>query len=616
MHGVSVTATMSTIQDRIRLGSGPRALEQVLLDELRNSLADASIEDWARPLRIVVSTGDLRRRLVLRIAETLGPGIVGVEVITLWNLTKEILSHSAGAALHGDDLFSILVRREAAKEPTLVELLADFSDGFGLCVAVVSDLTSAGLESAEVEGILETIDPEAVSSARAQALVRVAGRVDSAMRASGMGRMSDRFREATEILNRDHGAALRARAIFIYGFADAPGRACDMMRALMERPSSRLFLDVPPDPAAPGQADRGQAFVRRFARLLGAEIPDRPIVPSTATIDLYRASGANAEIRECAYRIAEACSSGIEPEAIGVVLPSSSDYALGMIRRFRELGLPFSGGHRPPGATAKERIGAAIVELLGRGADVSAQHWLDACAPSSPQGDSDGESSSIGRHDELRLALRSMGAARLGDLVAVDCDALLGDRNRYPLPLRRGSMTLEDSSQVVVDRRYLPGDQLRVAVDRARRTLDALDTPRQARPLGERFDEIDRFLGGVLGWPASESSEKSPWRHRLRELRRNIRNDDFELDWSEMLILIRPRLEESDGAEPGGKGGGGCNSRPRARPWVGLRTTVSARHESRRFPADVERGAAAAGSIAIAPRLRAARTFGIDRSLR
>ena len=71
---------------------------------------------------------------------------------------------------------------------------------------------------------------------------------------------------------------LPARAVFVFGYADATGLQMDLIELLLRRCGARVYLDQPADPDEPTRPDPGVAFSDRFnARMRGAvgvETPD------------------------------------------------------------------------------------------------------------------------------------------------------------------------------------------------------------------------------------------------------------------------------------------------------------------------------------------------------
>jgi superfamily I DNA/RNA helicase len=540
---------------------GARATEERLLADLSRLQAEAraDLTLLAKPVRVIVSSRPLREHLAARIARRLDGAALGVVIHTLWSAARQILDETDQRFAAGEPLYEVLVRREAGREPTLRALLEGLSEGYGLVTATVRDFLSAGLRRGQVEELQSHLAAlEGPERERALALGRVAARTEQALDDCGARRAGDLLQLAAAAL--ESGArALPSRALLVHGFADATGQATALLRALLRR-GARIYLDAPPDPASSQRVDRGVAFSARFRQRLNeaAMSEEEAVTPSAAPrLALLEAAGAEAEVREVAYRIRELLEAGERPESIAVVARDLAPYAVAIRRVLRALAVPFSAGARvgaggvPAGLFPAHRRLVAVLELLRGGQALIVDRWLDAC----------GAAVLVEHREELRLALRALGATRLREAAALDAAEILQGRGSYPLPSRQGIVELamsespvegeEETVIVQSPRRRLPGAALEAAIAHATALLELLDAWPERAVIADHLARVVELLEH-LGW---DSAPDAAWRTALDELGAAL-PARLALRFDELLLLVSRRAE-SFGVEPlGGEGGG------------------------------------------------------------
>jgi hypothetical protein len=528
---------------------GARATEDRLLADLQ-ALQSPSHQDlrWlGQPVRLLVSSRPLREHLAAVVARRLGGAVLGVKVQTIWTTAREIVGRDAQA--HADDaLYEVLVRREAAREPALRAALAELRDGYGLVAATVRDFLSANLRVGDGERLLPALAAlHREERERVAALVRVAERTARALAQAGACRVGDLLQQAAGALAARGASVLPSRAVLIHGFSDATGQATAFLAALLRECGASIYLDAPPDPAAPDAVDRGVAYGARFrARLLEVAEHDASgrghHEESAAALHMIEAPGAEIEVREVAYRIRELLDAGLRPEGVHVVTRALERYAVPVRRQFLALGIPFSGGITPTGLAPVQRRGRAALDVVRRAEDVSVDRWLDALGPAVLEE----------HRDELRLALRALGMARLRELEALDVERVLGGRTSYPLPTRQGLDLRTEGDQetaaLLSPRRQLPGIVLQSAVARARALLELRGRWPERATAGQHAACAAALLGEHLGWSDGGRSLLEPLAASLPP--------SLALHVEEFLLLLE-RQARSLGSEPLGGAGGG-----------------------------------------------------------
>ena len=187
------------------------------------------------------------------------------------------------------------------------------------------------------------------------------------------------------------------------------------------------------------------------------------------------------------------------------MLREPAPYRHALHTQLGRLGVPFSGNAGSLGPAG--RRSAALLELLERDEACPADRWLDAQVRPLR-----------GRTADLRLAFHGIGVGRLRDVAELDLDALLGERDSYALPVRRGisqTASAEAASEgeadpgaepereavasVHLDRRHVARRTLAQASASAAAWLAGLARLRATPRLGAQLEAL-RGLLRELGW--------------------------------------------------------------------------------------------------------------------
>lgn len=568
-----------TTAGRIDVAAGARATEAQLLAILRELASESRADPalLARPVRVVVPSRSLRLHVAERIAHELG-AVTGLEVQTLFGAAVAILDRAAGPLAHqggGDALVDVLVRRRAAEERALKAAIGDFADGYRVVCGTVRDLFDAGFEEDLAEPLAELLAEAELGRAakeRAQAVVRTATRVARDLAERGLGGRSDLLRRAAAVYRQDP-ERWPARALVVHGFADATGRATDLIEAFVRSGGARVLLDRPPDPEDLTRPDLGWGYADRLReRLEGhAPIADVALAADPVQPELVRAPGALAEVQAVAARIQRALDDGVVPERIGVVARDLSPYRVALRARFDALGIPATAlrTHAPIDGVGRRL--AALGELLEERGRTPTDRWLDTVARlERPDRASDGDGvARFAPSHELRLGLRVLGAARLADVAGLDVDAHLEKDERNPdgvikLPVRSGirvfdadeddARELRRSSRYVAPRLKLAAGELRAAQQAAKATLGRLErwAAGGPLPLARHRAQLVALVKKNGGWSAKERALA-----RLQGALEPLAEiDGEELAFDELVRLVRPLV--ACAAEPpfAGQGGG------------------------------------------------------------
>jgi RecB family exonuclease len=582
---------------RFRAAAGPRAVERLLLAEIDRLLPRAGLDPGllALPVLVVVPSASLRLHLCARIVNHRGCALAGLAVRTHRTLAAQIVERSGEPVPAGELLFDVLVRRAAQREPALVQALDRFGDGYSAAALSVRDLLDAGLTSDHAEALLELLaqaGPEAQAGGgaflaereRVRALVRVAARVHDEMERQGLGRVSTVLTRARELVLLDGGAVLPARAVLVHGFADAVGLAADFLQALLQRPGARLFVDTPPDPTDRTRPDDGAALSKRFLEHVTQGAPilaPAGEVPPAPTVSFCEAPGVHAEVREAARRIRALLHLGVPAESIGVAARTLDAYRLPARLHFGRLAVPFSGVGAAGPATALHRAVGALLALLRTKERTPADRWLDclqlwdAPAPAQQRWSRGSLPRPLTPEFELRLALRTAGAARVSDVAALRPALLLNARDELPLAVRRG---LEDDfdpdtrdadglaggpaagpdaapiGRTRAPRRAVAGTMLRATVAAAQRLCARLrEWPRSA-PCAQHLALLRTTLTDELCW-GSPSPAADMWEQLVDGLAGAL-PPDFALSDEELVLILGRALADAGRGPVGGAGGG------------------------------------------------------------
>jgi len=592
---------------KIIVAPGPRAAEGVVLGWLAERLAGgedplADLAGLGTPLRLVVPSESLRLHLSAALVRWRGRSLAGLQVQTLDRLARDVLEMAGEPLPTGDALLGVLVRRFARDVPTLARHLDELADGYEAVVGTVRDFLDAGFEPHLADGVAESVLQEDALAAgerpvgtksereRAEAIARLAARIEEEMAELGLGRSSHLLRRANDLLAGETGARtlLPTRGLLVHGFADATGLRADLIQTLMRRFGATVVLDRPPDPAAadgPVEAAFTRRFMERLATVAGVEIEEAQVAtPSSPRLATISAPGADAEAREVARKVRtlldrqEREDGASHPEQIGVLarsLAPEQPYATALRRHFGRLGIPFSGVEAGPGGTgpllpAGRRV-RALLEILRRGEAVPTDRWLDARTGEGPNAEADAGGL------EIRLALRTLGAARLRDAARVRPERI--PAHGLGLPIRQGlgaeEREGEDDGEErpgEAPRRRVPAHELRAAVEGAARLVERLRSwpGRSTRsavtgraPIAEHLGHLRALLRQELGWAtagaagdsAGLGSAPDPVAAALRTLEEET-PADFPLGYDELVPLLERALEDVGRDHLGGAGAG------------------------------------------------------------
>ncbi len=535
---------------RLRFGAGALATEKLLLEEISSHLERLGPEVLERPIRLVVPSGSLRAHLLARLVEARGRAVAGLQCTTLFGLAMAIVERCDGPPNLHDELSLLFARRYAQDEPTLQRALAHLRDGFHAVDGTVRDLREAGLDPAHVEAFEEALavdgkesDASPAEIERAQALVRVTGRTLTALGRLDVLSTSGLLQRATELVRDLSDEVLPTSWLAVYGFSDAIGVATDLLMALLQRHGGVVFVDRPPDPAAPEQPDAGNVFSARFTeRISDVARADEAVARSDpARLSIFQAVGGEAEAREVAARIRELIDRSVRPERIAIVARHLDAHRTALRTHLRRLAVPFSsvGAPGPPGPDGRKA--QALLHLLERRGAAPVERWLDARAEPFPQ---------INDFD-LHLALSAVGAGRLEEIPGRPLEDV-AYKGRYALPVRRGFAGADE--EVYAHRRQVPLSALKSATDAAQRLCDHFAVWRKEVGLGRHAARLRELLRRDLAWsPSSDLGRQVA--AILDELSRGVRLE-LEVTFDEFVDLIRSPLERVCETRFGGRGAG------------------------------------------------------------
>ncbi len=538
------------------IGRGVRATEDLLCAEVMR-LCDEAERDWsllAQPVRVVVPSRSLREHLAGALVRRRGRALAGVEVQTLHSVALDVLAEAGDPRTRADTLLPIMVRQFSRAEPALRAALEPMRDAWSVVVADVRDLLDAGFDpAAHAEALDECIAEEPLPHAareRARAVVRVAAQVGR--RLAGLERVSGGGRLAVAARGlRNAPELLRSRAILVHGFADATGVASDLLEELTKRPGARVFVDRPPDPAAPAELDSGSTYTQRLlTRLSGVSVREEHGADPPPKITLVKASGERGEVRAAAETIRDLLTAGTRPESIGVVARALHPYRAALRTQLGRLGIPFHGiGASAPAAGVERRL-HALIDLVGEASGCAADRWLDA------------RTLERSRRMDLRIAWHVLGAAQLGAVAALDPKTVLEGESHLVLPVGRGIVAdagAEDAAEAQptggrLRKRRVPVAILEEEVRRASELGDHLDAWPDMGEFSDHSAALRALAVQHLGWQSDERSAQL-LETALRALDAEI-PAEFAISRDDLVALLRPMVSEV-AAQPLGGGGAG-----------------------------------------------------------
>ena len=562
----------------VRVGRGPVAVERALLDGLGewSERCRDELSLLSQPLRVIVPSRSLRDHVHAVALRDRGRPCVGVSVQTLFATALELLEGAGEPVAAGRELFSLIVRRALREEPALRAPLGGLMDAHRVVEASVNDLLDAGFGPEHAEpllDVLEEVGEGSPASERARALVRIALVARERLADAGLAHRSQLLERARDVLEADP-ARFAATGVWIHGFAEATGRATDLLLAIAQARPTTLLLDEPGEPGAPERVDAGAAFGarlrERFEGLGGpaSEEGSDAIVPPPA--ELLAAPGAEAEVRAVAGRIRALLDENpkLEPERISVVVRQPAPYAQAVRSQFGRLGIPFSGVSATVASGAGARRGSAIASLLEEREDCGSDRWVELLR-GLPGWERD-----VSPNADLRLGLRHLGAGRLRDVARLE-----PPKENVRLPVRQSLKGREDDTDPrdrdpsdppgdptgreaskdggprgpIAHYRRLRREVVHEAIERAARLCRAFE----AAPARASVVEWDHWLRARLtedlGWDAAEADAATGAGNGIaRGLPANL-----VLTREEAMELLREQLIEVDAHVPlGGRGGG------------------------------------------------------------
>ena len=531
---------------RMIVAAGPREAERRMLEWVDGRTPKDSAELWP-PLRVVVPSRSLRRHVLALLARELG-ALAGVIVQTHRSLAREVLEAAdeplpAGAST----VQELLVRQLASRQPVLRDVLDDFEDGYAPVAAAVRDLVDAGLDEVSLGPVADAVSEAARGQERERclAVVQVAGRWLKAAERENLPSRSGLLVRATELLERGDDGTLPSRGILIHGFAEATGIVAGFLEALVRTRDAEMVLDLPPDPARPGERDAGWTFAERLADRLASPGwlsggPWQPPGKEPPDLVAFTAPGPDAEIREVAGRIRRLLDNNehTAPESIGMVARSIDTVTAAAIRRhFGRLGIPFSGENVTLPSGEPVRRLTAVLELLSNRGRTSVTTWLTAV-------------DSIPGVKDLRLlelALRSAGVARLDGLDEMDPGKLCP----------RGILRLPVVERIVDDgekrgkqiHRSFPRTELEAARRAASTLLAALAGRSAEAPASKHLHWVRAILDRLgLGGDATLAGSLDALQTLLAA--------DPVIAWKHLEPVLSRALGDAESEALGGEGGG------------------------------------------------------------
>ncbi len=548
--------------------SGARAAEAQLLSRVEELL----YPDQARgitspqvlpphPIRVIVPSRSLSNHLGARFLQHFGRPVLGVSIQTVHGLARTVLSESAQPGGGKNPLTEIIIRRNARKEPALSQALDHLQDGYSSVAASVRDLLDAGIDRKKAGHLASRLKnaPPSKEITRARSILSVWDATCKEMAASGTELDSSGIQRATKLIAENARELLPSHAVLIHGFADATGVTTELLAELVKSLDAQVILDHPPDPVDPQEPDQGIAFSQRFEdRLLLAtekvtapgktgQSSSKPDVPEK--LKLFHAPGAQAEIRELAFRVRSLLDADVAPESVAVVARNLSIYSTPLRLHFDRLGVPFSSPNsKGPLSGAGVRLHAALDLLLVR-SDAPSDRWLDAFLPRPTDFD-------------LRLALHALGAARLVDTARIKPKEAVDGNDCYRLPVRRGIWSPQreetEEPELLHDprayRRRVRGKELRRTVTLSRKILQRWENWPESATFSRHLDEWTKMLEQELSWDSKASGFEEALAH-LQAEKENI-PPDFACSYDEFCLLIRRIYQGFGETDFGGSGSG------------------------------------------------------------
>ena len=559
-----MTAEPSRARSRVLVGRGPRHAEALLLAELAADLERLDEALLGRPALLVVPSQSLRQHLLTVLAER-HPAVAGLWCRTLYGLAADLL-RQAGLPQPGQlDPLKLVARRLAREEPALERSFGHLVDGYRSGAASVSDLLDAAFDAAHAEAVDEVLVAEGREVAggealdRARAVARVAGRSAAELESRGLTRRPAVLLRAAELVRGGGLAAFRPSVVHVYGFADATGVATDLIEALLDRHPTTLYLDRPRDPAEPAGEPAGSLFGRRFRERLLDHAPIQESAaaaePAAPRVDAFRSLGGGAEARQVARRLRALLDAGARPERLGIVARRLDGYLSPLRVQLGRYGVPFSGlAARGPVTPAGRTVGA-LLDLLLQAGRAPVERWLDA------------RRQGFGRTPsfDLRLALHSLGAARLEELATLPLGRLITGK-RVPLPVRLGfdpgerpdddgEEPADDDRErrVLLRKRWVAAATVRNAAKSAAGLCKTFQRWPDRAPLSRHLELLAVLLQERLEWPTDDPLTLEVV-GRLEAGARGL--EAMEVSREDLHLVLRELLADVGRERLGGQGAG------------------------------------------------------------
>lgn len=560
----------------IKIASGSRACEQLLLDDLMRITSErtsASEPKLPPALYLIVPSNSLRDHLLYRVLEHQGKPLVNFRCVTHFEFARYLVEPAILDTTGDQLLLALYVRRAARREASLRRPLGHLKDGFGAVLGTVRDLLDAGFHPSHAEALHEVLAEEAgqVASkaeiARVHSIIRVSQIAAEQLALLGLERPPDLLREATYTLaSTGHNRLAEAR-VLLYGYADATGLVTDFLLALLRSSTGQIYLSHPlvplgsleerPSETAGGLIDHGHGShllqrLESLGTLVRSEARSAP-----PDLSFLTALGPEAECRGVADRIRDLIDSGATPEGIGVLARNLTPYRNPLRRQLARLGIPFSAiGLAGPKTPLGNKI-SALLEVLGGRERTRLDRWLDALG--SPI---DGV-----RMFDVRLALASLGAIRLEQVRDLIHSPGIFE-GAIHLPVRTGivndstSRHEENSSRAAhsfyrirLPRREVAALTIQKVLNSGLGLLEAIEvwSARNAS-IDAHLESLERLLFDHLRWPQEDAASQDYLR-TLDQLRGG-NSGRIQISYEEFIILLRELFSEAETSNFGGFGGG------------------------------------------------------------
>lgn len=522
---------------------GARSCEETVLREVARRVELRPAGELQRPIRVVVPSRSLRQHIQARLASR--ASWIGVQVQTLWQLAAEVCERAEQEVPRRSALIEVLALRAAARCPALAAPLEGLAEHSQPLAGTVRDLLDAGFEASHHEAVSERLAelPNLAAVTRAEALVDVAASVSLQAEALNVGGSGALWRRATMLLANGGERALPSFGVVIHGFGNATGLASDLLETLVTQLGAHVVVDIPEDPARPGEDDAGIPFTQRLRGRLAGWRGERVLAPprsASPRLTWLQAEGTENEVEAVASAILALFERVTAAERIGVVARQLAPYESCIATAFERLGIPFSmQGGRGLGGPAR-RLLAAFGELIERGPRARVDTWLTLL----------GE---IPDHVDLAVGVRVAGITSVQELAELDVETLLGGASGLALPVGSGIECVEDEgmTRLLARRRHLSRRTLEWAIAEARRACELLS--------GSRVGTLDSHAATLRKLAEVSLSQHLVAREKveaaLAELAA-LAPGSFELEWNEVKLLFRRTLAGAGWESLGGRGAG------------------------------------------------------------